>query len=340
MVGNIVFEVPSQFAASILDGSAVRIGTLIKDTASGKVLAHVQETGLAQQLMSSGSLQPFSLPKIPTNPMSFVADAANLASSAYANVQLNHLTKLVENLQILQFANLGFTLAGIGVSAVGFAVVIKRLNRVEKSIAELSVKVDRKFQELYERELRHCFSRIQTLYDGALQTGHLINSARDWIGIEQKLAVESGILRAEIQHLLTQDTFSPDLFSQLIQALTLGNGVRQECLLRSNETGAAHHFALTIGDQYSELFDDLSANELARKAMGNYTGPEREEIIHFNAKKRTTTQIVQGCRDLTESALCRPLLISHLADRGITGGEYLDAISLRNEEGILLLKTG
>lgn len=340
MVGNILFELPSQVATRILDGSAVRIGTLIKDTATGKILAHVQETGLVQQLISSRNLQPFSLPNIPFNPISAIASVANLASTAYANVQLNQLTKLVENLQILQYANLGFALAGIGVSAVGFVVVTKRLQSVEKSIAELSTKMDRKFQELYDRELRHCFSRIQTLYDSASQTTHLTNPARDWIGIEQKLAQESGILRSEVQHLLTQDTFAPDLFSQLTQALTLCNGVRQECLLRSNEIGAAYHLALTIGDQYSNLFDDMNANELAKRSMGNYKGHEREEIMHFNARRRKTTELIQGCRDITESALCRPLLISHLSDRGITGSEYLDAISQRSEEGILLLKAG
>lgn len=139
MVEQILFEVPTKFASGIADGSIVRIGTLLKDSMSGHILSHVQETGLAQKLLSNASLLPFS-------PLS----ALDLASSGYANVQLHQLKTMVEGLQMLQYANIGLAATGLGVSVLGFMLINQKLKGLESAIAQLSSQMDKHFQELAE----------------------------------------------------------------------------------------------------------------------------------------------------------------------------------------------
>lgn len=55
-----------------------------------------------------------------------------------ANAQLVQLKKMVKSLQVLQYANLGIGLAGIGVTVVGFAVVSKKLNNIKETVERLS----------------------------------------------------------------------------------------------------------------------------------------------------------------------------------------------------------
>ena len=88
----IPFSIPTEFVASLAEGNLIRVGTILKETGTGRIVAHLQETGIAQQLLSGIGGSPF-LPLI----------ALNLASSGYANVQLGQLKTMVQGLQSLQY---------------------------------------------------------------------------------------------------------------------------------------------------------------------------------------------------------------------------------------------
>lgn len=118
------FEVPLHLQPGIDSGILTRFGAIIKNTQTGKIVAHLQETGVGQQVISSLASSPFS--------------ALETVSSLAANAQLVQLKKMVKSLQVLQYANLGIGLAGIGVTVVGFAVVSKKLNNIKETVERLS----------------------------------------------------------------------------------------------------------------------------------------------------------------------------------------------------------
>lgn len=132
----------------------------MKEQGTGKIVAHVQETGMAQQVLSGLMGFPFS----PLNTL-------NLASAAYTNVQLNQLKIMVEGLQILQYANLGVAIAGIGVSVAGFAMITSRLKGIEGQITHLAESMRQSFQDLFDRELRSHFSHVYVLFEKAETAG-------------------------------------------------------------------------------------------------------------------------------------------------------------------------
>lgn len=326
MVEQILFEVPAKFATGMADGSIVRIGTLLKDSVSGQILSHVQETGLVQKLLSNTSLLPFP-------PLS----ALDLVSSSYANVQLHQLKTLVEGLQILQYANIGLAATGLGVSVLGFLMISQKLKGLESAITQLSAKMDKHFQELAEKHLRHKFANIYVLFERAEQASFLRSPAQAWLTIEGHLAMESGFLRSEIGHHLTQNSFNSDWFNKMTSALAMCNAARIQCLLQANELDAAQHASSVIADNYSDLFDPLSATQLAARLTEAEHDSRENDLLLFKSNQVKAAQMMLGLREMTDAAMTQPLLLEHLVSKEISGPAYLGAIKAQEQHAIILL---
>lgn len=326
MVEQILFEVPTKFATGMADGSIVRIGTLLKDSVSGQILSHVQETGLVQKLLSNTSILPFS-------PLS----ALDLVSSSYANVQLHQLKTLAEGLQILQYANIGLAATGLGVSVLGFLMISQKLKGLESAITQLSAKMDKHFQELAEKHLRHKFANIYVLFERAEQASFLRSPAQAWLTIEGQMAMESGFLRSEIGHHLTQNSFNSDWFNKMTSALAMCNAARIQCLLQANELDAAQHASSVIADNYSDLFDPLSATQLAARLTEAEHDSRENDLLLFKSNQVKAAQMMLGLREMTDAAMTQPLLLEHLVSKEISGQAYLDAIKAQEQHAIILL---
>ncbi len=165
MLGSIPFEIPARFVADVASGSVVRYGGLLKDAASGQIVAHLQETGSMARHLGSvlSGVNPF--------------DPVSAVSSVFSNVQLAKLQKAMEVLQITQWATLGVSLAGVGVSLVGFKIMNDRFNRVDEQLSRLKQHIDTRFDEMVEREYRKDLRRIRELLDEAAIAGKYSDSA-------------------------------------------------------------------------------------------------------------------------------------------------------------------
>ena len=326
MIGPIPFSVPAEFAAGLADGSLIRVGALLKDAGTGQILAHVQETGLAQNLahgVMNGALMPLT--------------SIDLAATGFANFQLAQLKTMVEGLQILQYANLGVAIAGIGVSAVGFAMINRRLRTFEEQLAELGEKIERHFAELSWERLRRHYSQVYTLFEMADQAQYLNNPHAEMLSVASSLAREGGFFRGEVAYLLQQDSFDIQLFGSIARSLSLCNAGRVECLMLAGELTAASKVSLDTGRQYRELFDGLIPAKLALGLL-----PEKERWEHSSANRMRQNvaemnQLVVGIRDATDAALTKPHLIETLREKNIDGPEYIHWLREEQEHPLVLL---
>lgn len=309
MITSIPFGIPDQFASGLIDGSIVRIGTLLKDSKSGYILAHVQETGLAHNLLDGVLSSPFS----PISTLSSIGE----------NIQLSHLTKLVDGLKTLQYASLGVSIAGIGVSTIGFMLMNKKLNKIQEQMSDYSQRIEQQFQELKEREFRAHYSLIQGLYERADHAYHLSSSKREWQSIASALSNESAFFRGELVYLLNQKEFDSMLFSSLITSYGICNAGRTECLLLAGEMQAAVKTAETVAQHYT-MFDSLNSVELGQKSRQTQS---------------KVKELVDGVRDAQDAAFTRPYLLNTLIEQGINGREYITALREEKEHPLLMLKT-
>ncbi|MBT3919368.1 MAG: hypothetical protein HOF24_03160 [Flavobacteriaceae bacterium] len=321
MINSIPFSIPKKFAAGLADGSLTRIGTLIKDAASGKIVAHVQETGLAQAA--------FDAVKISGSLFSPLTSALELGSSMYANVQLKNITKMVDSLQHLQYSNIAVSLGGLGVSIIGFTIVNKRLNGIEN---ELSQMIDRIDYLLDRRELERQFHEISILSKRAEKAYGLKNPAGQWMSIANDMLGVSDFFERKVSGCLNQDVFNANLFGSLVDAYSFCNAAQIECSILANELPYALAEAESQGEKYQELFDDLTAPRLVRKLKLNHKSSFKE-----NEAQQKMKELVQGIREATDSALTKPYLIQSIIEKEIDGKEYLNRLREEKEHPILML---
>lgn len=328
MIGSIPFSIPTEFAAGLADGSLIRIGTLLKESATGQIVAHVQETGVAQNLLQGISSTPF-----------MAIGSLDLASSGLANFQLAQIKTLVEGLRVLQYTNLGVALAGIGVSVIGFSLINKRLKRIERQVSEMSARIEKHFSDLSQSLLRHHYYQVQTLFEMAGQALCLKTPDRELLTVASQLGIESGYFRGEVTYILGKDHFDPDLFLSLTRSYTLCNAGRLECLMLARELPAAKKVAQDVGSHYRSLFDPLVPNRIATNML-----PVEERWLESSSHKLKSIQVemsalVQGVRDATDAALTKPYLLDTLIEKDIDGYEYIRTLREETTNPIYLLNT-
>lgn len=323
MMSSIPFKVPLDYAADIELGKIVRTGTLLKDAGTGRILAHVQETGLAQQLLGEAFKAPF-------------APVTSLSSIA-SNMQLIQLKAMVEGLQILQFANLGATLAGIGISAVGFTIISKKLASIDRSLAEFSNRMEEQFQQIRDSKMRARLSRIRGLFDQADQAFQLSNPSIEWQRLAGLLAEESAFFRGEVSHLLTLPVFDLSLFDTLTRSYALCNSSRIECLVLAKELESARKVSEDIARDYNKLFDDMSPIHMARSSAYRRASKSSSHQALLQEDLGKMRGRVSFLREVQDAAASTPHLIDTLVEQRVDGLEYIRTLRQEKERPILLI---
>lgn len=321
---DIPFHIPAQYLEGIGAGELTRTGTLIKDAASGRIVAHVQESGLAQQLLS-------------LSPATSLANPISTANQAYNTIQLAKLQQMMETMQLLQFANIGVSLVGVGVSVVGFALVNRKLKKIEQSVARLEDKIDSHFRQQYQDKLRWVFAHIGGLFEKADIARSLANPTAEYLSINSELANQSALVRGELEYRLSLDEFDEELFNLLSRTLFMTNAARIEVLLAADEMDAAHETAQVIGRTYRNLFDDLSPYDLAVKQRHRYASQSASMAIYAKQNRQDMEGLVECVREVTDAALTKPLLIESLDRRGIRGSDFITRLRNEKETPILML---
>jgi len=115
----IPFEIPAKFFASVATGNVKRYGAILQDVATGRIVGHMKEVGgLVTGL----------------NP-------ASILSQLGQHAQLAQIQQTLNTLQLISTVGAVASVASLGVSAVGFVVVTRKLNRIEGKLDELAVQV-------------------------------------------------------------------------------------------------------------------------------------------------------------------------------------------------------
>jgi hypothetical protein len=127
------FVIPTEFILKVSSGEYVRYGTIIKDS-SGKIVGHLKEAGIESVLKDF---------KIPINPLSAGTEFIKATSGIAQNFQLREMHKLMESMQLVNNIGAVASVATLGVSVAGFAVVTQKLNQLEEKLDFTLEKVDR-----------------------------------------------------------------------------------------------------------------------------------------------------------------------------------------------------
>lgn len=314
MLSTIPFEIPAELLGRLASGEVVRYGTLLKDSVTGQIVRHVQETGAAQSVLSSLAAGPFA-------PLSMVADVVNAGASMYTGIQISQLKAMMENLQLLQVATLGVSLAGVGVSVAGFYYMHKRFNALEIRMDRLGETLRSEFESLSHRDLRKQLHLTKSLLQRAQQAQALSDPRPEYSEVAAGLADQAAYFEGEIAFMAkAEGPISPEVFWQLAQMLMLCNSVRIDCRIRTNELRHALAVADAVSTDYNHLFTHLTPLSF---------GPAVDQGL----------AAVKILRDASDAAASKPFLIDYLRTRRISGSDYIEALEQEKSSPYLLLRT-
>lgn len=332
----IPFIVPDDLIPRILAGTARRIGTTVRDTATGRIIAHIQETGLLQETV--GRFLPTA--------GGLMLSAGDLVSSVAANAQLAQVRQMLSGLQLLTAGGLAASVAGIGVSAAGFALVLHRLRGLEAVVCRVRedvAGVSRMAQAVLARQQTRDWARQESLLERADEAWERSDGEDVWRSLEGPLHEEQVFWQGLIDGAAGRPVFL-DADVPLGQAAACYESAvslaaaRVQCLVLIGETIAAVRQATSFLDWHEKLLAGLSSVAIARTRSGPTaarTGADESDVrvaLLYRARG-----LVEGVTDVQLNLSSQPALLTHLAAECIDGREYLACLRQRADTPLLLL---
>ncbi|WP_295542366.1 hypothetical protein [uncultured Pseudacidovorax sp.] len=312
MLNHIPFEIPAELLAKVSTGELVRFGSILKDAATGRIVAHVQETGLAHSLLSTVAAG------IPT-PFTMVSELINLATGIQVARQVNQLRVLIGTLQALQVATLGATLLGVGVSVAGFIHVHRRMNALDGRMKKILDVVQAGFEDQRKWAIGKQLAQVKSLMDRARNAATLQNPTVEYREIGALLADQAAFFDHEIKLVVSMPgKVSLTMLRQLAQALMDCNALRIDCQIRNNELRHALAISEDVAAQYQLLFNPLTP-------------------LSFDGDIQQGSEAIKVLRESTDASATKPYLIDQLRTRSFGGDRYLAALEQEREHPLLIL---
>jgi hypothetical protein len=313
MITQILFEVPALFEAGLKSGAISQIGGLLKDTATGQILAHLQESSLAHSLIGNAMLGAAS-------PVNLALQAGSIIPTAYTAIQVTQLKSMMSTLQSLQIATLGVSLVGVGVSVAGFVYMHKRFNSLDNRIDTLIDTVNTGFENQQKASLRAHMSQVKGLVQLAKQAESLSSPDKEYSRVADSLADQASFFEGEIEFVSrSSQKVNLEIFWQLAQVLMVCNSVRIDCRMRTNELLNAQTIAESAAADYQRLFSPLTP-------------------ASFDARPSDGAIASDTIKDITDAASTKPYLIDYLRTIGVNGREYIQTLEGEVERPLLMLK--
>jgi hypothetical protein len=138
----IPMEIPAHLLQGVLNGAFIRIGCTVREVATGQIVAHLKELSGFSKLLC----------EFPFNPLLGGADTLlQFGQWMDTHSQLKHMQGLLQKLQLVSTVGAVASVAGLGVSVAGFALVMRRLARLEQNLNHGLDKIRVEVERLHHR---------------------------------------------------------------------------------------------------------------------------------------------------------------------------------------------
>ena len=331
--------VPPELVHGVASGLYKVTGSVVRDVASGRGIAFLQETGILQTILgsvlSSGG-----------NPIVAFANLGLGAASVIQNQQIkSRLAEVKSSLAVLQNLQIG-TLAvsglGLGVSVAGFAVMLKRLKGIEVHLGTIEAKIANITSDRRSDDVRMIFADIGTQLDTVDTLSARSNKVSSAETAEQVLATSAGRLEVHFQQksdtmqMGAITTSDMDLLWSLAAAIRLCHEAGLRALYTIDELEAAKQLAEKRAQRFLNLSQTLTPDALSRLC-----GQSAQDPISYSEARRLALPqaevLVQGLRDSVASISSQSELARSLIANQISGPAYLESIEDEKDEPLLML---
>nr|WP_111301150.1 hypothetical protein [Paracoccus saliphilus] len=261
----LLYEIPPLLQAAMDNGGAQLFGAIIKDTTTGQILGHVQQTGLTTQILNGiGGLGSHALNTFTPVGMISVAQNEHLRQGVTA------LKEGMVLMQGLQYGMLALSGLGLGVSVAGFALMNARLGGIESRLAEIADAVGHITAERREDEVRTIFADISADIQNVDSLTVRVNPRSVAELMQENLARSAKRLDRHLRREGDLTGLSSIPLEQLDRLWTLAAAIRLcqeaaiQALFAADELGVAEKYATLCLSEQMALLEGISPDALSR----------------------------------------------------------------------------
>ncbi|MDF1856564.1 hypothetical protein [Pseudooceanicola sp.] len=330
--------VPPEVVDGVVSGLYKVTGSVVRDVASGRGVAFLQETSVVQSLLNSALSGVSSTLQNGFSPLGAIALIQNQQIKSRL-VEVQSSLALLQNLQIGTLAVSGL---GLGVSIAGFAMMLKRLKGIEAQLGAIEAKIDRVTTDRRSDDIRMIFADVGTQLDIVDTLSARSNRVSSAEAAEHALATSSGRLEAHFQQKSEAMQIGPmtsedmDMLWSLAAAIRLCHEAGFRALYSIDELEAAKQLAERRAQRFLNLSQGLTPDSLARLCAQSAS----DSISFAEARRLALPQaevLVHGLRDSVASISSQSELAQNLIENQIPGPAYLEELAGEKVEPLLML---
>lgn len=334
MIPPILFEVPATLQSQVMSGALRQVGALVLNPQTGRIVAHLQETGAARQLtttlLNSGPLAISSV----TSPVSAIGSIATY-------VQNRQILASLEALRGLQIGGLVLSGLGLGVSLAGFAVMSEKLNRLSdklKTIDERLGQIENRIENLHSSAIQRDFESLRAACRQIDDAWEISDPIREWSDAARHLYSLEEHFFERARQLQDAPSFVVDRFENFIDAALLASAALVSVRTAMDDLAGAQTVAARASERLNMLTNQIGAHGLIMHRVKEEALLTLAEKVNAIARHRAYgfehAAVFRNREDQASSALH---VVAYLAREGYSGRAYLEALRSTKEAPIAIV---
>lgn len=329
----LLYAIPSALQAAIDSGGAQLVGAIVKDTASGQILGHVQQTSLTSHILNGiGNLGESALNSF--TPLGVVSVVQN----EHLRQGVAALKEGMILMQGLQYGTLALSGLGLGVSVAGFAVMNSRLNRIETRLAEIAEAVGEITAERRDDEMTIIFADISADIRNVDTLTDRVHPGSVAERMQESLARSASRLDRHLRREADLTGVSSLPLAQLDRLWTLAAAIRLcqeaaiQALIATDEFGVAEKYATVCLDEQMALLEKISPDALSRLVARSDPALRSQALVQAQ-------HLSDGIRGGVIALAGQISIAETLRANGANGSDYLRQVREDNSNPLLFLPT-
>lgn len=328
----LLYSIPPELQARIMDGTASLVGAIIKDNVTGRILGHVQQSGVWQVLLD----RAMGFTSTGFSPLGILS----VGSSFVQNEQIKHGIRQLQDgmalMQTLQYGSLALSGADFGVSVAGFALMEMRLRGMEKQLSRVEDAIGQITAVRRDDEINAIFADIQADLRNidSLSTRESPGHAADIL--QTKLDRHASRLEthfrreADIADRVSMTLNDIERLWALAGAIRLCHEASLQALFIGNNLATAEGNGLSLARGQLGLLEIVSPDQFARLVA-------RHDPASQDKALEQSHLLSDGLRGGVESLVGQASIARTLAATGTSGLAYLSEAREEQERGVLFL---
>ncbi|MFZ1662876.1 MAG: hypothetical protein WAT77_13035 [Paracoccaceae bacterium] len=319
-------------------GRATLIGAILKDTATGKIVGHVQQTNVLQNLITNAGSSFGDLASKGFSPLEII----NVVQNEQLKRKLDLIREGMMILQNLQLGTLAVSGLGLGVSIVGFAVLAKRLRTIETRLDRISQQLVSVTSDRREDELRAVLADIGANVSAVEGLSSWTEPRR----VAEQLQSDLNKYAHRLETIFVRETdFSGrkslpiehlDRLWAIASALHLCHEAAIQALFVANEIPVARIYALAASKRSLELLQSVSPDGTSRLiSRGAEDWPQQIELR--KRAKSLADSLFTGMKGTALSLISQASLSETLVEQKADGAALVAAIKDEKNDALLFL---